>query len=70
MKVSLFSEYIRPSDLVADGLSISTQRSWRKLGLLPEPVQLGPRKVGWRRSVLEEALANRPLANLKKGSAE
>ena len=30
------------------GISESTLWRWRKAGLIPEPINLGPRIVGWR----------------------
>lgn len=44
---------VRPAEL-ADllGVSKATLWKWRKRGLLPEPMSLGPRFVGWSSEVL------------------
>jgi prophage regulatory protein len=48
---------VRPKEL-ATVLSISTVTlwSWRKKGIIPEPILFGPRFIGWDREVLNEWL--------------
>ena len=43
------------------GVSRKTIWSWRRSGDFPEPVKLGPRLIGWRRSDVD-AWLNRPAA--------
>lgn len=48
---------IRPNELAETlGVSLPTLWVWRKNGLLPEPIQLGPRFVGWKAEDLNEWL--------------
>ncbi|WP_157836274.1 helix-turn-helix domain-containing protein [Rheinheimera texasensis] len=51
---------IRPAEL-AEVLHVSlpTLWSWRKKGILPEPIVLGPRFIGWRAEVLNDWLESR-----------
>jgi prophage regulatory protein len=52
--------FVRQHQLAeALGVSTVTLWNWRKAGILPEPVQLGPRFVGWKREVINEWLENR-----------
>jgi predicted DNA-binding transcriptional regulator AlpA len=46
---------------LAEALSVSVVRlwNWRRQGYLPEPVQLGPRFVGWHQDVINEWLERR-----------
>lgn len=50
---------MRANDL-AQYLNVSTQTiwRWRKTGLLPTPISLGPRLVAWEQQVIEDWLAN------------
>ncbi|WP_257969011.1 helix-turn-helix transcriptional regulator [Vibrio parahaemolyticus] len=51
--------FIRANDLSeALGISISTLWRWRKAGVMPEPIALGPRIVGWRTSDIQNWLNN------------
>ncbi|SHF38279.1 transcriptional regulator, AlpA family [Marinomonas polaris DSM 16579] len=51
--------FIRANELSgALGISPSTIYRWRKAGLLPEPLSLGPRVVGWRASDIHNWLNN------------
>ncbi|PKI01346.1 AlpA family transcriptional regulator [Glaciecola sp. 33A] len=52
--------FVRQHQL-AEALSVSvvTLWNWRRQGYLPEPVQLGPRFVGWHRDVINEWLERR-----------
>lgn len=44
---------VRPAELSkVTGLSLVTLWSYRKRGLLPEPLKLGPRFLYWNRDVL------------------
>jgi prophage regulatory protein len=38
------------------GISKSTLWRWRKSGVFPHPIPLGPRMVGWRRQDIDEWL--------------
>lgn len=45
--------FVRQHQLAeALGVSNVTLWNWRRKGYLPEPVQLGPRVVGWHRDVI------------------
>ena len=50
---------MRANDL-AQYLNVSTQTiwRWRKTGLLPAPLSLGPRLVVWEQQVIEDWLAS------------
>lgn len=49
--------FIRANDLSeALGISLSTLWRWRKAGVVPEPIALGPRIVGWRTSDIQNWL--------------
>ena len=51
---------VRPKQLAnALGVSTVTLWNWRRTGYLPEPVQLGPRFVGWHKDVINKWLADR-----------
>ncbi|EIT7137988.1 TPA: AlpA family phage regulatory protein [Vibrio parahaemolyticus] len=55
-KVRLF---IRTNELSeALGISLSTLWRWRKKGIVPEPLSLGPRVVGWRMKDINSWLEN------------
>ena len=41
------------------GVGRSTLARWRRAGDFPEPVQLGPHRVGWRISTIEGWLTAR-----------
>jgi predicted DNA-binding transcriptional regulator AlpA len=43
-------------------ISRATAYRWIKLGLLPEPVKLGPSRIGFIESEFEECMAGRPRA--------
>ena len=46
---------VRPADLAEVlGVSIVTLWNWRRSGVLPEPLSLGPRFIGWPCEVLNE----------------
>ena len=51
------------------GMKRTTLWRWRKRGLVPQAVQLGPRAIGWRASDVEEWVKNRPFA-LGEGEGE
>lgn len=40
------------------GIAVSTLRVWRRRSEFPEPIRIGPRRIGWRRSVIEQWLEN------------
>ncbi len=44
------------------GISHGTIWRWARAGLLPAPVRLGPRKIGWRISDIEKFEAERQTA--------
>lgn len=45
--------FVRQNQLAeALGVSKATIWNWRRRGYLPEPVQLGPRFVGWHRETI------------------
>lgn len=44
------------------GVSKATLWRWRREGVFPHPIQLGPNTVGWRRGDVDEWLASRPVA--------
>lgn len=51
---------VRPSQLAHElGVSKTTLWRWRQLGILPHPISLGPRIVGWRRSAIDDWLKSR-----------
>ncbi|PMM19949.1 hypothetical protein BCT62_00375 [Vibrio splendidus] len=51
--------FIRANELSeALGISLSTLWRWRKAGVVPEPISLGPRIVGWRTSDIQNWLNN------------
>ena len=51
--------FIRANELSgALGISSSTIYRWRKAGLLPEPLSLGPRVIGWKIKDIENWLNN------------
>ena len=51
--------FIRANELSeALGISLSTLWRFRKAGLVPEPIALGPRVVGWRTSDINNWLNN------------
>tara|TARA_R110001583_G_scaffold185085_5_gene345006 strand:- start:1099 stop:1278 length:180 start_codon:yes stop_codon:yes gene_type:complete len=50
-------QIVRPAELAATlGVSTVTLWSWRRKGILPEPMTLGPRFIGWRNDVLNDWL--------------
>jgi len=48
----------RPAVRVMLQVANSTLHAWIKSGRFPAPLELGPRVRGWRRSVVENYLAN------------
>ncbi len=52
--------FIRANELSgALGISPSTIYRWRKAGLLPEPLSLGPRVIGWKLKDINNWLENK-----------
>lgn len=48
---------VRPNELAKMlGVSTVTLWSWRRQGILPEPMQLGPRFIGWTSDTLNDWL--------------
>jgi prophage regulatory protein len=41
------------------GVSKATVSRWSALGHLPKPIRIGPRAVGWQKSVIEAFIARR-----------
>ncbi|WP_158008539.1 AlpA family phage regulatory protein [Vibrio cyclitrophicus] len=51
--------FIRANELSeALGISLSTLWRYRKSGVIPAPISLGPRIVGWRTSDIQNWLNN------------
>ena len=56
-------QIMRVNDILARlNISRSTLCRWRRDGTIPEARQIGPGVVGWRRSVIDAWLADRPEA--------
>ncbi|MEX3763127.1 helix-turn-helix transcriptional regulator [Paraburkholderia phenoliruptrix] len=45
------------------GVSRATVYRWVSEKRLERPLQIGPRAVGWRRSYIDQFLADRPIAS-------
>lgn len=46
---------IRPAALATElGVSTTTLWRWRHQGILPQPINLGPRLVGWERAKIND----------------
>ncbi|WP_138430918.1 helix-turn-helix transcriptional regulator [Fodinibius saliphilus] len=58
---------IRPSEL-QDILGVTSSTLWRmeKEGRLPARIKISERAVGWRKSDIEEWIANRPDADITR----
>ena len=53
-------QIIRPEQLAQElGISRSTLWRWRHQGILPHPISLGPRLVGWERTVINQWIESR-----------
>jgi|AntRauTorckE5430_2_1112549.scaffolds.fasta_scaffold57247_2 prophage regulatory protein len=51
---------IRPNELAKMlGVSTVTLWKWRRDGILPEPMRIGPRFIGWERVVIHYWLKRR-----------
>lgn len=51
---------MRPSQLALElGVSKTTLWRWRQQGILPQPIALGPRLVGWDRNVINQWVESR-----------
>ncbi|WP_421254554.1 helix-turn-helix transcriptional regulator [Aeromonas sp. 600948] len=51
---------IRPAQLALElGVSKTTLWRWRNEGVLPHPINLGPRLVGWERTVINQWIESR-----------
>ena len=61
---------VRPSQLSSQlGVSVTTLWRWRQQKIIPEPIALGKRIIGWEQSTIDEwleGLNKRPLENPKK----
>lgn len=44
------------------GLSVSTLKRLARAGILPAPIQLSERAIGWRSSDIDTWIADRPAA--------
>lgn len=55
---------ILPRPVVARQLGVSETTVWRlcRDGILPNPIQISARRVGWRRSTIEAFIASREAA--------
>jgi predicted DNA-binding transcriptional regulator AlpA len=52
-----FNEIVRPKQFANElGVSTVTLWNWRKKKILPEPITLGPRCIGWPRHVINRWL--------------
>lgn len=52
--------FVRQHQLAeALGVTTVTLWNWRRNGYLPEPIQLGPRFVGWHSAVINDWLEKR-----------
>lgn len=59
MKQSLI---IRPDQLAeALGVSRTTLWRWRNQGIIPHPINLGPRLVGWEISVINQWIESKKI---------
>lgn len=60
-------DVLAPRD-VSKMLSLSLVVIWRlrQKGHFPEPIQISPKRIGYRRSDLEQWLATRPVRSLRK----
>ena len=57
---------IRPKSLASQlGVSKTTLWRWRREGILPQPLKLGPRMIGWEKSTIDNWLENQ-RSNLTK----
>jgi predicted DNA-binding transcriptional regulator AlpA len=65
-------ELIRPTAMRREmgGIAISTLYDWIATGLVPPPVRMSPRVVGWPRSVVERIKAERAAGNLPRVDRE
>jgi prophage regulatory protein len=62
MEDSKSDRVLRPKNAAAKlGVVRQTLYSWAKEGLLPSPIKLGRRAVGWRESVLDDFIKRREL---------
>lgn len=52
--------YREPDILALVGCSKATLWRWRRDGLFPPPVELGPNSLAWRREDVEAWIASRP----------
>lgn len=64
-------ERILRRDEVAErlGVSVPTVVRWYLKGLMPSPVRIGPRSVGWTESTVEAFIASRKAAVFSVGAA-
>ena len=46
------------------GISHSTLWQWRRAGIFPQPLQLGPQAIGWRESEIQAWLDSREIASI------
>lgn len=46
------------------GVTRACLHNWRRQGKFPQPLQLGPQKVAWKESEVQEWLEGRPRADL------
>ena len=53
---------MRTKDVLAEvGVCRKTLHDWRKAGVFPQAMQLGPNTIGWRRADVEQWIAERDL---------
>ncbi|MFM5518989.1 helix-turn-helix transcriptional regulator [Aeromonas dhakensis] len=58
---------IRPAELAQElGVSSMTLLRWRRQGILPPVINLGPRLIGWERTAINQWLKS----NSKMGEAQ
>lgn len=62
-QVDTITGYIRQRELLKIlGVSRITLYQWRRSGVFPAGVRLGPNVLGWRRDLVQEWLDQRPAA--------
>lgn len=55
------TQVLRPRELSAMlHIHRSTLLRWRRNGILPPPIHLGARSIGWLRETIDQWLASRP----------
>lgn len=60
--------YLNKKDVreIAGNISASTLWRWTQTGIFPAPKQIGPNRVGWLSSEIEEWMNSRPDTNTQE----